>query len=178
MFYERLFATDPTLRSLFKGDMVVQGRLPMTMIETAVENVHQLDQILPAVRDLGRRDARYGVKAADYDTVAGALLRTLQQALGSEFTPAVRDAWVASYQTLAGEMKAAAPVGGEDVRAGDLLGAASRLGVVDDRLKRDSGSSNAPGTRQLAGGPLRVRAVRPVGHPGGCRGAPEGVTAI
>ena len=37
MFYERVFATDPTLRSLFKGDMVVQGRLLMTMIETAVE---------------------------------------------------------------------------------------------------------------------------------------------
>ena len=57
----------------------------MTMIETAVGNVHQLDQILPAVCDLGRRHARYGVKAADYDTVAGALLGTLQQALGSEF---------------------------------------------------------------------------------------------
>lgn len=109
-FYDRLFATDPTLRRLFKGDMVVQGRLLMTMIETAVENVHQLDQILPAVRDLGRRHAGYGVKAADYDTVAGALLGTLEQALGSEFTPAVRDAWVAYYQTLAGEMKATAPV--------------------------------------------------------------------
>ena len=83
----------------------------MTMIEIAVENVHQLDQILPAVRDLGRRHARYGLKAADYDTVAGALLGTLQQALGSEFTPNVRDAWVACYQTLAGEMKAAAPNG-------------------------------------------------------------------
>jgi hemoglobin-like flavoprotein len=63
MFYDRLFATDPTLRPLFKGDMVVQGRLLMTMIETAVENVHQLDQILPAVRDLGGRHAGYGVKA-------------------------------------------------------------------------------------------------------------------
>src|SRR5215469_7696241 len=77
MFYERLFATDPTLRSLYKDDMVVQGRLLMTMIGTGVEYVHQLDQILPAVRDLGRRHARYGVKAADYDTVAGALLVTL-----------------------------------------------------------------------------------------------------
>src|SRR5215467_13725371 len=87
VFYERLFATDATLRSLFKGDMVVQGRLLMTMIKSAVENVHRLDQILPAVRDLGRRHARYGVKAADYDTVAGALLGTLEHALGSEFTP-------------------------------------------------------------------------------------------
>ena len=104
MFYDRLFATDPTLRPLFKGDMVVQGRLLMTMIKTAVENVHRLDQILPAVRDLGRRHARYGVKAADYDTVAGALLGTLEHALGPEFTPAVRDAWLAYYQSIAAEM--------------------------------------------------------------------------
>ena len=108
IFYDRLFATDPTLRPLFKGDMVVQGRLLMTMIETAVENMHQLDRILLAVRDLGRRHAGYGVTLADYDTVAGALLGTLEQALGPEFTPAVRGAWVAYYQTLAGEMKAAA----------------------------------------------------------------------
>src|SRR5215813_9816822 len=32
MFYDRLFAADPTLRPLFKGDMVEQGRLLMTMI--------------------------------------------------------------------------------------------------------------------------------------------------
>jgi hemoglobin-like flavoprotein len=93
---------------LFKGDVVVQRRLLVTLIETAVENMHQLDQILPAVRDLGRRHAGYGVKEADYDTVATALLATLEQALGPEFTPAVRDAWFTYYQTLSGEMKAAA----------------------------------------------------------------------
>ncbi len=108
LFYDRLFATDPALRPLFKGDMARQGQLLMTMIATAVENLHQLDQILPAVRDLGQRHAGYGVKETDYDTVGGALLGTLEQALGAEFTPAVRDAWAACYQTLAGEMKAAA----------------------------------------------------------------------
>jgi hemoglobin-like flavoprotein len=108
MFYDRLFATDPALRPLFKGDMAAQGKLLMTMIATAVENLHQLDQILPEVRELGQRHAGYGVKAADYDTVAGALLGTLEEALGAEFTPAVRAAWVACYQTLAGEMKTAA----------------------------------------------------------------------
>jgi hypothetical protein len=44
--------------------MVMQGRLLMTMIETAVANV----------RDPGRRHASYGLKAADYETVDGALL--------------------------------------------------------------------------------------------------------
>ena len=32
MFYDRLFAIDPNLRSLFKGDMEEQGRKLMSMI--------------------------------------------------------------------------------------------------------------------------------------------------
>lgn len=112
MFYDRLFSLDPSLRPLFKGDMTRQGRLLMDMIGTAVANVDRLDSITPAVRDLGRRHAGYEVKDADYDAVAGALLWTLEQGLGSDFTPATRDAWVACYMVLAGEMRAAAAAGG------------------------------------------------------------------
>jgi hemoglobin-like flavoprotein len=108
MFYERLFALDPSLRSLFKGDMNEQGRKLMAMIGTAVANLNRLDEIVPAVRDLGRRHAGYNVQAAHYDTVAEALLWTLEQGLGADFTPPTRDAWATCYGVLAGEMKAAA----------------------------------------------------------------------
>ena len=108
MFYDRLFALDPGLRPLFKGDMTEQGQKLMAMIGTAVANLHRLGDIVPAVRDLGKRHGGYGVKDADYDTVAGALLWTLEQGLGADFTPATRDAWVACYGVLAREMKTAA----------------------------------------------------------------------
>jgi hemoglobin-like flavoprotein len=108
MFYDRLFALDPALRPLFKGDMTEQGQKLMAMIGTAVANLHRLGDIVPAVRDLGRRHGGYGVKYADYYTVAGALLWTLEQGLGADFTPATRDAWVACYGVLAREMKTAA----------------------------------------------------------------------
>jgi hemoglobin-like flavoprotein len=108
MFYDRLFALDPALRPLFKGDMTEQGQKLMAMIGTAVANLHRLGDIVPAVRDLGRRHGGYGVKDADYDSVAGALLWTLEQGLGADFTPATRDAWVACYGVLAREMKTAA----------------------------------------------------------------------
>jgi hemoglobin-like flavoprotein len=108
MFYVRLFELYPALRPLFKGDMPEQGRKLMAMIGTAVANLHRLDDIVPAVRDLGRRHGGYGVKSDDYDTVATALLWTLEQGLGADFTPATRDAWTTCYVVLAGEMKAAA----------------------------------------------------------------------
>jgi hemoglobin-like flavoprotein len=108
MFYDRLFAIDPGLRLLFKHDMKRQGEMLMAVLATAVGNLHQLDQILPTVRALGRRHAGYGVKDSDYDSVAAALLGTLEAALAEDFTPAVRGAWIACYSPLAGEMKAAA----------------------------------------------------------------------
>lgn len=108
MFYDRLFAIDPGLRPLFRHNMKKQGEKLMAMLATAIGNLHRLDQILPVVRNLGSRHAGYGVRDSDYDTVAAALLWTLETALGDDFTPEVRNAWIACYQVLAGEMKAAA----------------------------------------------------------------------
>lgn len=82
MFYARLFELDPALRPLFRIDMKEQGRKLIAMIVTAVGNLDRLDDIVPAVRDLGKRHAGYGVLDAHYDTVANALLWTLDQRLG------------------------------------------------------------------------------------------------
>lgn len=110
MFYERLFALDPALRALFRGDMAEQGRKLMAMIAMAVAALDRLETIVPAVRELGRRHAGYGVKAADYDTVGRALIGTLEAGLGADFTPPLREAWTACYGLLAGEMKQAAAI--------------------------------------------------------------------
>ena len=108
MFYTKLFATDPSLRPLFKGDMKAQGRKLMSMIGIAVNGLSKLDALVPAVQDLGRRHVKYGVKDAHYETVGGALIWTLEQGLGDGFTPDVKSAWVNVYGVLAGTMKDAA----------------------------------------------------------------------
>jgi hemoglobin-like flavoprotein len=107
MFYNRLFVLDPSLRRLFNDDMTAQRRKLMTMIGTAVANLHRLDTIVPAVQDLGRRHAGYGVAPSHYQTVAAALLWTLEQGLGDEFTAETRQAWVECYTTLASTMQQA-----------------------------------------------------------------------
>jgi hemoglobin-like flavoprotein len=108
MFYDRLFVLDPTLRPLFKGDMAEQGRKLMTMIGVAVANLGRLDVIVPTVRELGRRHAGYGVQQSHYDTVGTALVWTLEQGLGSDFTQATRQAWVEAYTILAETMQQSA----------------------------------------------------------------------
>jgi len=108
MFYERLFAIDPKLRKLFSGDIAAQSEKLMQMIGTAVHGLHLPETIVPTFRALGIRHAGYGVSDADYDTVGAALLWTLEQGLGPNFTPEVKEAWTAAYNLLADTMKAAA----------------------------------------------------------------------
>lgn len=107
LFYERLFAANPAFRPLFKDDMRVQGAKLMTMLALVVYNLHQPGQVLPTIRDLAVRHVEYGVELADYDALREALLWTLEQSLGEDCTPAVRDAWTVCYDELADEMKAA-----------------------------------------------------------------------
>ena len=108
MFYGRLFEQAPEVRDMFRGDMEEQGRKLMTMIDVAVGGLGRLDEIVPAVRRLGVRHAGYGVRDEHYEIVGAALLWTLEQGLGEEFTGEVADAWADAYALLATTMRDAA----------------------------------------------------------------------
>jgi hemoglobin-like flavoprotein len=106
LFYDRLFEIDPTLRKLFAhSDMAEQGRKLMMIIGMAVRSLDQLDDLIPAVEALGRKHVAYGVTNQHYDTVAAALIWTLEQGLGSAFTSQVRSAWTETYTILATVMQ-------------------------------------------------------------------------
>jgi nitric oxide dioxygenase len=108
LFYQRLFALDPALRPLFKGDLVGQRGKLLAALRMVVGGLDRPDELLPAVRTLGRRHAGYGVVPEHYATVGSALIWTLDHTLGDDFTPAVRQAWTAAYGLLAQTMLAAA----------------------------------------------------------------------
>lgn len=108
LFYGNLFAADPTLRTLFRGDMAQQGERLMTMIGSAVRLLDKPDALMPVLRSLGARHVGYGVVDAHYATVGGALLLTLEQGLGEAFTPEVRAAWTKVYGLISHTMIEAA----------------------------------------------------------------------
>jgi len=108
LFYNKLFELDPSLKNLFKGDIKEQGKKLMAMIGTAVAGLKDLARIVPAVEALGERHEGYGVKDSDYETVAEALLWTLEQGLGADFTSDVKEAWTDTYMLLVDVMTTAA----------------------------------------------------------------------
>jgi hemoglobin-like flavoprotein len=110
LFYARLFALDPSLAPMFRGDMKEQGRKLVAMITVAVNGIARIETLVPVIEALGRRHAGYGVKDEHYSTVAAALLWTLEQGLGDEFTPEVCEAWTLAYGVLATTMQDASRV--------------------------------------------------------------------
>lgn len=104
LFYGRLFDLDPSLENLFHGDMKQQGRKLMAAMGIIVHGLNDLERILPLVQELGRRHAGYGVDPRHYETVAAALLWTLEQGLGDDFTDEARQAWTTAYSLLSSTM--------------------------------------------------------------------------
>ncbi len=107
LFYNRLFELKPSFRSLFKGDMNTQGRMLMQMLDYAVTCLDKPDALIPTIQDLGKRHVGYGVKGKYYETVGETLLWTLEQGLGKDFTPDVKEAWAEAYKLLSDTMKSA-----------------------------------------------------------------------
>ena len=105
IFYTQLFKYDPSLRKLFKGDIKEQGRKLMGLLGLAVKGLNDLDKVVPALKTLADRHIEYGVKVEDYTPVGNALIYTLKQGLGPDFTPEVKEAWIAVYKIVADTMR-------------------------------------------------------------------------
>ncbi|MBN4046573.1 hemin receptor [bacterium AH-315-P15] len=108
VFYTRLFELNPALESIFPADLTEQGKKLMAALATLVSGLAQPDTILPAIKELGARHIDYGAKNTDYGNVGEALIWSFERGLGDDFTPAVRDAWIAAYTLLSNVMIEAA----------------------------------------------------------------------
>jgi hemoglobin-like flavoprotein len=105
LFYDKLFERDPSISTLFRGDMAQQGSRLMHMIEGAVSMLDRPAMLKHTLLRLGERHAGYGVVDAHYPVVGAALLDTLAVGLGDAFTPEVREAWATMYAAVVQAMR-------------------------------------------------------------------------
>ncbi|GAA4451268.1 hypothetical protein GCM10023189_13080 [Nibrella saemangeumensis] len=77
------------------------------MLTYVINRLDKLDSIVQEVSALARRHQHYGVADHHYAYVGQSLLWTLEQALGTAWTPEVKAAWTACYTLLADTMIAA-----------------------------------------------------------------------
>ncbi len=111
-FYDRLFEVNPQYRALFSSALSAQGMKLMQMITVTVASLDNPAALDNALLALGGRHVGYGVGAADYDALGAALLWTLEQKLGADWTPETAEAWRAVYGLLASGALRAYPAQG------------------------------------------------------------------
>ena len=134
LFYQRLFELEPSLQVLFKSDMQKLQQKLMSALAVAVEGLETPEKILPTVQQLGRRHVGYGAKDEHYEVVIKALIWTLEQGLGDEFTLPVRNAWQEALTLVSDLMKDAAA--GERGRGGE--GERGRRGDAETGRRGDA----------------------------------------
>ena len=117
-FYEVMFEIDESAARLFASvDMASQRGKLFRSLTVIVDALDDLDRLLPAIAELGKRHATYGVERRHFDVVGQSLLRAIESVLGDDFSPAVRDAWAEAYALVAAVMmRALDRVGARDPR--------------------------------------------------------------
>jgi hemoglobin-like flavoprotein len=107
-FYTVLFEIDPSAGRLFAGvDMAAQRVKLAQALAVVVHALDDVDRLLAPLTHLGKRHAKYGVEYHHFDSVGQALIKSLAEALGDEFTPEVQTAWAEAYGVVAMVMRRA-----------------------------------------------------------------------
>lgn len=115
-FYDKLFGLAPETRVLFGEDMSAQHAKFMSVVKELVSlhlrslislpvtMLNDSEAALPAIHMLGKRHAHLGVEPRHFDLMRTALMDTLGEVLGPDFTPDLRDAWQAAFELMANVM--------------------------------------------------------------------------
>lgn len=112
-FYMRLFDVSPSSKALFHNKMRAQGKALVGLLAVAVSVLREPEKLIPALEDLAKRHAKYGVVASQYGTVGEVLLWSLELVLGTDFTAAHKHAWLKIYCLM---LKYIIPVAVEEER--------------------------------------------------------------
>lgn len=108
-FYERLFDNHPEVRALFGADLRPQAAMLQHAIAAVLDHLDDAEWLGRTLGALGHRHADIGVTPEMYGWVAGALITTMAERGGTEWTDEMTAAWTDALGAVAGLMLDAYP---------------------------------------------------------------------
>ena len=103
-FYSKLFSRNQSLRKMFLGNMNQQYQKLMGVLNMIIGRLDSLDELSGEINARARRHVRYGVRPGHYKLVGSALIWTLKQGLGKDWTPEMERAWTKCYALISETM--------------------------------------------------------------------------
>ena len=103
-FYDNLFSLRPDMRDLFRDDLEGQGMRFLKAMGTIAELLDNPDALDSGFSQLALSHAQLGVRAEHFEPMGSALLVTLGEAMGADFSDELQKAWRAAFDTVASEM--------------------------------------------------------------------------
>jgi hemoglobin-like flavoprotein len=119
-FYDVLFERYPVVRSMFHPSRRARQEQMLALALTAVvDHLDDAPWLEQTLRSLGQKHVGYGVTKEMYDWVGDALLTSMSEAMGEEWTPAHHGAWGAAYGAIVSLMRAGEGDSADTVRAAE-----------------------------------------------------------
>ena len=108
-FYDSLFEVAPSVQPLFAHvDMDRQRQALLNMLVVLRESLHDLNDIVPDLEELGARHVDYGAVAEHYPIVGEVLIGAMAETAGDAWKPEYTAAWQEAYGVVQNVMLAGA----------------------------------------------------------------------
>lgn len=108
LFHRNLLGSRPWLAAPYTGYVDERDAMIMRTFGRAIKGMHMLEAHSALLLQIGRVNAICGVQSYHYPYFEVALLQTLGQILGDEFTEPLKQAWTAVFGTMTRLMLAGA----------------------------------------------------------------------
>ena len=100
-FYEHLFEAHPELQPLFKSrTRDAQAQMLQEALVAVLDHLEDAPWLTDTLGSLGARHQGYGVTPPMYDYVGEALLKTLAEAAGEDWSDALHQSWSDAYGAI------------------------------------------------------------------------------
>jgi len=109
-FYERLFETAPHLSKLFDNDVERQAKMFLQALSVIVNSLSSTERAARVLKRLGDIHHSYGVEPDHYTLLGTALIETIRESLGDNFSDEANEAWTAAFRLISSVMISASEV--------------------------------------------------------------------
>ncbi len=100
-FFEKFYQLDPSVKKLFNGvDSKNKRQMVVNMIGFLTQGINRFDVIMPSIKEMNERHFGRDVKPDHYLVAGKTLVNVLEDYLGKDFTPDVKQTWIEFYEQI------------------------------------------------------------------------------